>query len=185
MRSIAVLDANDIAPIEHVVNGERVSALGDVLAELSSSGTFQNPNFFAAAHSGRHARRLLWRDPADRFVIVAMTWAPNQGTPLHDHGGLWCAEVVVNGTMEESSYDAVEYDGKRGTRFIPTGSTRLPERSVALVLPPFEYHAYRNITSSVAHTVHVYAGLMQSCVAYTPLADDWWTGQRHALTYDA
>ncbi len=26
-----------------------------------------------------------------------MTWGPGQGTPLHDHAGIWCVEGVVEG----------------------------------------------------------------------------------------
>jgi predicted metal-dependent enzyme (double-stranded beta helix superfamily) len=27
------------------------------------------------------------------FSVIAMTWGPGQGTPIHDHAGMWCVEV--------------------------------------------------------------------------------------------
>jgi predicted metal-dependent enzyme (double-stranded beta helix superfamily) len=173
-----------IESIERAVKQDRVTALAGVLTELSSAGAFRNSNYFAAPLAAHYTRRLLWRDPHDRFVMVAMTWAPGQGTPLHDHGGLWCAEIVVDGTMQERNYRAIETDAERGTRFAFTGETTLPERTVGLLVPPLEYHAYSNIAPSISHTVHVYAGLMETSTTYTQAADDWWTARRSALTYD-
>ena len=34
-----------------------------------------------------------------------MTWGPGQGTPVHDHGGLWCVEGVVEGQIAVTRYD--------------------------------------------------------------------------------
>src|SRR5262245_15015900 len=52
-----------------------------------------------------YARRLLYQDPLNRYTAVVMTWGPGQGTPVHDHGGLWCVEGVVEGRMSVTQYD--------------------------------------------------------------------------------
>ena len=59
-----------------------------------------------------YARRLLYQDPANRYTAVVMTWGPGQGTPVHDHGGLWCVEGVVEGEMAVTQYD-VQRRGRR------------------------------------------------------------------------
>jgi predicted metal-dependent enzyme (double-stranded beta helix superfamily) len=175
-------DAAIVAPIAAAVEADRVLAL--VLRELTSGGAFEDPALFAPARSDRYARRLLWRDRDDRFVIVAMTWSPGQSAPLHDHGGLWGAEIVIGGTMRESSYSMLERDA--GTaRFAREAELTLTEGTVAVLVPPLDYHAYANAGTAVAHTVHVYAGAHETCTAYTPLAGDWWSGEVRALHYDA
>ena len=52
----------------------------------------------------RYARRLLHRDPAGRYTAIVMTWGPGQGTAVHDHGGLWCVEGVVDGEIAVTQY---------------------------------------------------------------------------------
>jgi predicted metal-dependent enzyme (double-stranded beta helix superfamily) len=177
--------AGVIEPIARAIRDDRVTALAGVLAQIASSGVFCDPNFFSPPRSDRYARRLLWRDPDERFVIVAMTWAPGQGAPLHDHGGLWGAEVVVDGVMREKNYRVIERDRAGGARFAREPDTILQERAVGIVLPPLEYHSYENAGTTVSRTVHVYAGMFEECVAFAPAIDDWWHGERRTLTYDA
>lgn len=177
--------AKIIEPIGRAIREDRVTALANTLAEIASSGTFDDPNFFSPLRTDRYARRLIWRDPEGRFVVVAMTWAPGQGAPLHDHGGLWGAEVVVNGVMCEKNYRVIERNGTGGARFAREPDTILLERSVGIVVPPLEYHSYENAGTTVSRTVHVYAGMFEECVAFAPATDDWWRGERRTLTYDA
>jgi predicted metal-dependent enzyme (double-stranded beta helix superfamily) len=174
-----------IASIERAMKSDRVAVLAGVLGELSAAGTFDDPALFAPSRADRYARRLLWRDPHDRFVVTAMTWAPGQAAQLHDHAGLWGAEIVVSGTMRESTYRVAERDGNGATRFIGGADVVLAERSIGIVVPPLEYHAYANAGASISHTVHVYAGPMETCTAYTPAGGDWWRGETRTLRYDA
>jgi predicted metal-dependent enzyme (double-stranded beta helix superfamily) len=174
-----------VEQIERAVLNDRVTALAAALAELNARGLLDNENFFLPARSERYVRKLLWRDPADRFVMIGITWPPGLATPLHDHGGLWGAESVVTGTMRESTYRAIECDTAHGTRFAREGDVMLPERSVGILVPPLEYHVYHNVTDAVAHTVHVYSGPLEECNTYSPSGGDWWTAQRRTLQYDA
>ena len=50
-----------------------------------------------------------------------MTWGPGQGTAMHDHGGLWCVEGVVEGAMTVTRYDVVDQ---------PDGRSRLARGAV-------------------------------------------------------
>ena len=55
-----------------------------------------------------------------------MTWGPGQGTPLHDHAGIWCVECVVEGEMEVRQYDLVE-ENAGSFRFVPQPSIEARE----------------------------------------------------------
>jgi len=137
----AIQKADYVAPIERALKHDRVTALAGALAELNAAGTFEDPAIFAAPRDDRYARRLLWRDRNDRFIVVAMTWAPGQSTQLHDHGGLWGAEIVVAGTMRETTYRALERDAGGATRFVREPDQLLAQRAIGVLVPPLEYHA--------------------------------------------
>src|SRR5262245_25599936 len=78
-----------------------------VLTEVvSSSQEFLAPSFLRTARD-RYARRLLHRDPAGRYTAVIMVWDHGQGTPLHDHAGMWCVECVYRGRIRVTSFDLV------------------------------------------------------------------------------
>jgi predicted metal-dependent enzyme (double-stranded beta helix superfamily) len=177
--------ASIVEQIERAIETRSVAALASTLAQLSAGDSLSDPGFFASARSERYRRRLLWRDPKRRFVIVAMTWGPNQGAQLHDHGGLWGGEVVVRGAMHEERFRALECDPARGTRFERCGESVIRPGTVGVVEPPHEYHTYRNAAATVSHTLHVYAGPFDSCIAYTPSDGEWWTGEPTALNYDS
>lgn len=172
-----------IASIERAIGDDRVTSLAGALVKLASDGAFDDDAYFAPAIAGRYARRLLWRDPDERFVVIANTWAPGQGTPLHDHNGLWGAEIVVNGTMRESNYRLLERTA-HAARFSNEGDTILAERAVGVLAPPFEYHSYHNAGAGVARTLHVYAGMLDRCITYAPGAGEWWRAAERSLDYD-
>src|ERR671931_89921 len=65
------------------------------LEQLLGTRSLRLPERFHQPHPLRYARRLFHQDPEGRYTAVVMTWGPGQGTPVHDHGGLWCVEGVV------------------------------------------------------------------------------------------
>lgn len=173
-----------IAPISRAVRDDRVTSLAAVLARLDEAGVF-TPDLFLPPNPKRYARRLIHRDPGDRFVVVAMTWGPGQGSPLHDHAGFWGAEVVVSGTMSETSYELIERDGGDRYRF-ERGIHRLSSKgAVGVLIPPREYHDFRNAGDGVAHTLHVYGGDLASSQMFAEEGEGWWTSHRVELRYDA
>ena len=62
------------------------------------------PEGFMTPRPDCYARRLLHRDPQGRYSAIVMTWGPGQGTAVHDHGGLWCVEGVVDGEIAVTQY---------------------------------------------------------------------------------
>ncbi len=53
----------------------------------------------------RYMRHLLYVDPADRFVITAITWLPGQVSPVHGHQ-VWCMFGVAEGMLTEEQFGA-------------------------------------------------------------------------------
>lgn len=153
------------------------------LEDLLGRGALQLPDRFRATRADCYARRLLYQDPQDRYTAVVMTWGPGQGTPVHDHGGLWCVEGVVEGQMTVTQYD-VEPDGD-AFRVVPAGRPMTAGvGSAGRLIPPTDYHVLANAQpdrSSV--TLHIYGGSLDGCRIFTEGPDGRYRQSVRALSY--
>src|SRR4051812_43986390 len=78
------------------------------LQDAIRARTVALPAGFHRVRAEGYARRLLYRNDDLGYTAVVMTWGPGQGTPLHDHAGIWCVEGVVSGQMDVTQFDLVE-----------------------------------------------------------------------------
>ncbi|HEY7789493.1 MAG TPA: cysteine dioxygenase family protein [Vicinamibacterales bacterium] len=130
-----------------------------------------------------YARRLLHRDPGGRYTAVVMTWGAGQGTPLHDHAGIWCVEGVVEGRMTVRQFDLLD-DAGDACRFVEKGSLSAAVGTAGCLIPPFEYHMLANaLPDSSSVTLHIYGGEMDHCHTFMPRADGRYARETHALRY--
>src|SRR5712692_9437587 len=74
-----------------------------VLIDVVASGQQFIPLPFLEPAPDRYARRLLHRDPKNRYTALVLVWDQGQGTSLHDHAGMWCVECVYRGRIRVSS----------------------------------------------------------------------------------
>jgi predicted metal-dependent enzyme (double-stranded beta helix superfamily) len=113
-----------------------------------------------------------------------MTWAPSQGTPIHDHCGLWCVEGVWQGQLEITRYELEEEDGERA-RFTRYETLQAGAGSAGSLLPPHEYHTIRNPSADrIAISLHVYQKAMGTCATFEPLGGDWYLRGKKELCLD-
>lgn len=119
-----------------------------------------------------YARRLLHRDPAGRYSAIVMTWGPGQGTAVHDHGGLWCVEGVVDGEIAVTQY-RVEPDADGFFRVTPIGALLAGTGSAGCLIPPTDHHVLANARPAAASiTLHVYGGDLDDCKVFVPATPD-------------
>ena len=106
-----------IAAVDHAVQHEHAhqiaATLRSALREAIADSRIQLPACVHHPIEDHYARRELYRSPVHGYSIVAMSWGPGQGTPLHDHSGLWCVEGVWLGQLEITQYQLLERDGER------------------------------------------------------------------------
>jgi predicted metal-dependent enzyme (double-stranded beta helix superfamily) len=120
----------------------------------------------------RYARRELYQSDEHGYCVVAMTWGPGQGTPIHDHCGMWCVEGVWSGALEVVQYEQLAADGDL-YRFQPVGSVQAGPGSAGSLIPPHEYHTIRNPSEdTVAVSLHIYSGNMTHCAVFQPRGTD-------------
>ena len=163
----------------------RCRGVKKVLEETFAAGTdFLEPRFLEP-NPNRYARRLVYRDPQDRYTVLAMVWNTGQATPLHDHAGIWCVECVYQGQIRVTSYACHGGDPERDIVQFKQETVILAgvDKAGALI-PPFEYHMLENAGSAPAVTLHVYGGEMTHCHIFEP-AENGWLRRYRELTYTA
>ncbi len=131
-----------------------------------------------------YARRELYRSDAHGYSVIAMTWGPGQGTPIHDHAGMWCVEGVWYGLLEITPYEMTGQDDNR-YRFESRGTMMAGAGSAGSLIPPHEYHTIMNPSDDdVAVSLHIYRGPMTSCSVFRPLQNTWYERDQRQLSLD-
>lgn len=163
----------------------RCRGVKKVLEETLLADTeFLEPRFLEP-HPERYARRLLHRDPQNRYTVIAMVWNVGQGTPLHDHAGIWCVEVVYQGRIRVTSYNAMGGDPERDlVQFRQEKVIHAGVGEAGALIPPFEYHVLENADTRPAVTIHVYGGELDHCHIFEQV-DGGWLRKYRELTYTA
>lgn len=164
---------------------ETTDRIRRALCQFIRDGRLRLPNFVVECCPEHYARRLLHRSDEHGYSVLAMTWGPGQGTPLHDHCGMWCVEGVCEGELEVTQYELVEQDTER-YRLEPRTVIQAGAGSAGSLIPPHEYHTITNAdTAEPAVSVHIYSGEMTMCHTFEPLGGDWYRRRRRELGYDA
>jgi len=161
------------------------NSLRQVLIDLVPNRDVRLPDCVFEFDSGHYCRRLIHQDERLGYTIMAMTWAPGQGTPIHDHAGMWCVEAVWSGEIEVVQYELVDQKADRYA-LEPRTIMRTGVGSAGSLIPPHEYHTIANpCASKAAVTIHIYAGEMDHCCVFKPVKDDWYQRQSRSLSLDA
>jgi len=156
-----------------------------VLEETFAQGTdFLEPRYLAP-NPARYARRLVHSDPQGRYTVLAMVWNGGQGTPLHDHAGIWCVECVYKGQIKVTSYQCFGGDPEKDiVQFKVETVVQAGVGKAGALIPPFEYHVLENAGDTPAVTLHVYGGEMTHCHIFEP-AESGWLRKYRELSYTA
>jgi len=169
--------------VDRVNPNDITSALRQALCDLIRDPDVQLPVCCYKALGDRYVRRELYRSDSHGFSVTAMTWGPGQGTPIHDHSGMWCVEGVWHGSLEITPYERLQNAGQH-SRFESRGTMSVGPGSAGSLIPPHEYHTIRNTSDSVAVTVHVYKAPMTQCSMFEPIEGCWFRKEERALSFD-
>jgi 3-mercaptopropionate dioxygenase len=177
---VAAIDAAVAQGDEHAIT----AALRTCLCSLIRDPEVELPDCVHEPIVDHYARRELYRSPEHGYSVVAMTWGPGQGTPIHDHSGLWCVEGVWDGQLEITQYELLERDGDR-FRFRAAGGMQAGPGSAGSLIPPHEYHTIRNASAdTIAVSLHIYKAPMDCCSKFQPQAGEWHERLDAALATD-
>lgn len=180
-RLIALLDeavqAGDAAAV--------TAAIKRGLIELMRSGDLELPPVCRETCADHYRRRELYRSERYGYSVIAMSWAPSQGTGVHDHAGLWCVEGVCAGCLQVQQYDLGARDGER-YRLEHRDDHIARTGSAGALIPPFEYHRIVNTSAAEsAVSLHVYERAMTTCNVFEPLGEGWFRRSARQLVLDS
>lgn len=161
------------------------AALRSALCAMIRDRSVQLPACVYEPIADHYARRELYRSPKHGYSVVAMTWGPGQGTPVHDHCGLWCVEGVWDGELEITQYELLQRDGDR-FRFRAAGGMHAGPGSAGSLIPPHEYHTIRNASNdAVAVSLHIYQRAMDACSMFVHEDGEWFRRVSRTLCLDS
>ena len=177
---IDIVDAAVGAGDTHAVT----AALRSALCGLIRDADVHLPDCVHEPIVDHYARRELYRSAEHGYSVVAMTWGPGQGTPLHDHSGLWCVEGVWHGDLEITQYELLEQVGERA-RFRAAGGMHAGPGSAGSLIPPHEYHTIRNSSAdTVAVSLHIYQAPMGCCAKFAHREGEWYARETAEMATD-
>ena len=182
---ITMIQRLDGAIASNKANSVTCAAVKSVLEDWIRPELALLPKKFLEPSENNYARRLLHRDPQGLYSVVVMVWDQGQGTPIHDHAGLWCVECVYTGLIRVDSY---ALDGKPDDTtvdFMKMDTINAGCGTAGSLIPPFDYHVIKNAQPTPSVTVHVYGGDMDWCNAYQPTNDGHYEKQRKDLAFTA
>lgn len=143
--------------IDHSANdAERVMGAEDLVKELIRGACSWLTPDKRQPSDEHYARHSLYRDPQDRFELLALVWKPGQCTSLHDHDGTWGVEAVLEGQIEVTNYFIVEEHADQTVRLAHTGAFTIGRLSTGRILPPADCHILKAHGDETAITLHVY-----------------------------
>lgn len=178
---VAATDAAVTLGDDHAIT----AALRSALCALIRDPDVHLPACVHQPIDDHYARRELYRSPQHGYSIVAMTWGPGQGTPIHDHDGLWCVEGVWTGELDITQYELLDQRDDR-FRFRAAGGVQAGPGSAGSLIPPHEYHTIRNASAdSIAVSLHVYKASISQCAKFLPHEGEWYSRMDSTLQTDA
>lgn len=144
------------------------------LQEAITDSRIELPECVHRPVSDHYARRPLYHSREHGYSVIAMSWGPGQGTPLHDHDAMWCVEGVWLGELEITRYELLERAGERW-RFHRHATLRGGCGSAGSLIPPHEYHTIGNASADkVAVSVHIYQAPIEHCCKFVPDDGEWY-----------
>ena len=178
------IDAIDSA-VSHDCETAITDNLRNCLCRLIRDPEVKLPDCVFEGVTDHYARRELYQSEDKGYAVIAMTWGPGQGTPIHDHSGMWCVEGVWHGELEITPYELTEQRDDR-FHFESRGTMNVGPGSAGSLIPPHEYHTIRNPSQdTLAITLHVYRGPMTQCSVFQPVTDNWYSRDQRSLALDS
>ncbi len=168
---------------EHRSYNPLVESIRQLLSESFSNQQVTLPLSVCTTNSNEYARQCLFVDDAIELSIVTMTWGPGQGTPIHDHDGVWCVEGVAEGNIQVDQYELLSREGQR-YQFRKVFSQSAGVGNAGSLIPPNEHHSITNISNRKAVTLHVYGGELKKCRKFEPSHQaGWYIAKTCELSY--
>jgi cysteine dioxygenase len=106
-----------------------------------------------------YGRNLIAR--GKNFELLALTWLPQQRTPIHDHSGQKCWMMVLSGKLAIQNYKPTSASPQD---LIPCGPVEVHSAGEWIYIDDdLGIHSITNASSKPAVSVHLYVGPISEC----------------------
>ena len=141
---------------------QAVKLIAQEAAELAQTGMMLPQELRDPGEGPGHARHLIYEDATSDFVVVAMVWPAGADSLPHDHE-TWGVVAILEGELE-----ITEYEGSVPGAPLRTRQTMIARAGdVDWVVPPErDLHRMRNLTGSIAISLHTYGKAIERCHAF-------------------
>lgn len=178
-----------VQALDHAVthckcNKSTCEAVASALESIISPGANWLPDACMKPCEDHYARNLVYRDPEGRYSVIAMVWSEGQGTPIHDHGGLWVVECVYRGRIQVETFDKDQDLDETTCVFSPVSTIVAGCGEAGALIPPYDYHRLGNPFTTPTVTVHVYGGDLTQCHVYEELGEGQYRRELKLLDLD-
>jgi cysteine dioxygenase len=118
---------------------------------------------------GSYTRTCVHR--AERFEVLLLNWDAGAVSAVHDHGGVHCWMMVVEGELLVDDYVRLDRADVPGVaRVAPRGSRSMPPGGLDLRSGPFDLHRVSASRNGPALSLHVYAAPLEEFLIYDEAA---------------
>ncbi|WMX12330.1 cysteine dioxygenase family protein [Aureispira sp. CCB-E] len=105
-----------------------------------------------------YTRNCLARNK--KYELILLCWDIGAKTPIHDHGGKDCWVYQIQGTIQETRYQAFNL------RLKETHQMTLSAQKLTYMNDSMGYHALENIANQRAMTLHIYVSPIDVCEVF-------------------
>lgn len=142
-------------------------------------------DFYDPADMGNYRRYLLHGSEGSAYSCLLIKWPPDHVTPLHDHGGVWGIELVIDGALQVEEYNAEAVNDEQ-TSLAPQRTTILGVCDSTAFVEPGYVHRCRNLSSRrPSLSLHVYGGMLAHFSTFHPVAEGRFAPARQVAAIDA
>ncbi|WP_242143078.1 MULTISPECIES: cysteine dioxygenase [unclassified Bacillus cereus group] len=159
---------NVTASIENNKNEETIVCTIEKLLEKLLETKAWLPLEKQKTNMNQYARHLLYKDPLDRFEVLALVWKDGQATPLHDHDGAWGVEGVFSGRIKVKNFLQIKQLEESIFQLKYLGQLYLGEGETDKVIPPADCHILEIEPNEQVVTIHIYGKKLEKFKVFIP-----------------
>jgi predicted metal-dependent enzyme (double-stranded beta helix superfamily) len=111
--------------------------------------------FYAADPVQGFGLHMLHEEPDHSLAIFAVSWLPNRGAPVHDHG-TWAIVAGVDGPEKNVFFDRVDDGSRPGYAELRKIGEKIFNAGDVLAMPTGGLHSIWNETKTVTVSLHIY-----------------------------
>ena len=120
-----------------------------------SRNSWLEKRFYAADPEQGFGLHMLHEEPDHSLAVFAVSWLPNRGSPVHNHG-TWAVVAGVDGPEKNVFFQRVDDGTRPGYAELRKIGEKIFDFGDVLAMPTGGLHSIWNETEAVTVSLHIY-----------------------------